>query len=54
MQKPKVSIGTVFPAGKVVSIRKDGAILETPSGDKFFSQQQIERFINDERSIQQA
>ena len=54
MQKPIVSLGTVFPAGKVVAIRKDGVILETPSGEKFFSQQQIERFINDSRSVSQA
>ena len=53
-QKPVVSIGHVFPAGKVVAINNDGVMLETSRGVKKFSFSQIERFTNDERSLSQA
>tara|TARA_R110000824_G_scaffold160660_1_gene335553 strand:- start:1307 stop:1465 length:159 start_codon:yes stop_codon:yes gene_type:complete len=52
MQTPIVKIGTQFPAGKVVAIRKDGVDLETPKdGVKTFSLTQIERFINVKRAL---
>ena len=54
VQKPIVRIGTEFPCGKVVAITKDGVDIETPEGVKKFSFNQIERFINDCRSLSQA
>ena len=54
-QKPVVGIGSKFPAGKVVAIKNDHVVLETPkSGQKKFSFTQIERFIYDARSLSQA
>ena len=54
MQKPIVSKGTVFPAGTVVAIKKDHVLLDTNDGIKKFSFSQIERFLDDSRSISQA
>ena len=54
MQKPIVKVGTVFPAGTVVAIKKDHVLLDTKEGVKKFTFSQIEGFTNDERSIQQA
>ena len=54
MQTPIVSKGTVFPAGTVVAIKKDHVLLDTEDGIKEFSFSQIERFINDSRSVSQA
>jgi hypothetical protein len=53
-QKPLVGIGTELPCGKVVAITKGGVSIETPEGVKKFSFNQIERFINDCRSLSQA
>jgi len=53
-QKPHVHIGTEFPAGKVVAIKNDSVMLETSEGVKKFSFSQIERFINDARSLSEA
>tara|TARA_B100000287_G_scaffold366045_1_gene361111 strand:- start:465 stop:614 length:150 start_codon:yes stop_codon:yes gene_type:complete len=49
-----VSKGTVFPAGTVVAIKKDHVLLDTNDGIKKFSFSQIERFIDDSRSLSQA
>ena len=54
MQTPIVSKGTVFPAGTVVAIKKDHVLLDTEDGIKEFSFSQIERFIDDSRSVSQA
>ncbi len=54
MQTPIVSKGTVFPAGTVVAIKKDHVLLDTSEGVKSFTFSQIERFINDRRSVSQA
>lgn len=54
MQSPVVSVGTIFPAGKVVAIVKDGVLIETPEGVKKFSFTQVERFVNELRSLSQA
>ena len=54
MQTPIVKKGTVFPAGTVVAIKKDHVLLDTNDGIKEFSFSQIERFINDSRSVSQA
>ena len=55
MQNPIVRIGTEFPAGTVVAIKNDHVILEASTGNrKKFSFTQIERFINDARSLSQA
>jgi len=54
-QKPIVGIGTEFPAGKVVAIKHDHVLLETPNeGVKSFTFSQVERFINVERTLSQA
>lgn len=53
-QKPIVGVGHQFPAGKVVAIKSDHVLLETEEGVKQFSFTQIERFIDDERFVQQA
>jgi hypothetical protein len=53
-QTPTVVVGTVFPAGKVVAIKSDHVLVETPEGVKRFSFQQIERFVSDQRSLSQA
>jgi ribosomal protein L27 len=53
-QKPVVSIGTEFPAGKVVAINNDHVLIDTAKGVKQFSFSQVERFIHDARSISQA
>jgi hypothetical protein len=49
-----VSKGTVFPAGTVVAIKKNHVLLDTNDGIKKFSFSQIERFIDDSRSLSQA
>mgnify|MGYP006883067724 CR=1 FL=1 len=54
MQSPIVSVGTEFPAGKVVAIKSNHVVLETPKGVKQFSFSQIEGFVNDQRSLSQA
>jgi hypothetical protein len=51
---PIVKIGTEFPCGTVTSIVNDGVNIETPEGVKKFSFNQIERFINDARTLSQA
>ena len=53
-QTPIVNIGTEFPAGTVVAIKFDHVILNTHAGEKSFTFTQIERFINEARSISQA
>ena len=54
-QKPDVGIGSKLPAGKVVAIKNNHVVLETPMGrQKKFSFTQIERFTHDERSLSQA
>lgn len=53
-QKPIVGVGHQFPAGKVIAINNDHVLLETEEGVKQFSFTQIERFIYDERFVQQA
>ena len=64
MQNPIVKIGTELPQGTVVAIRRIvgsngklllyGVDLNTQQGVKTFSLSQIERFINDARSLSQA
>jgi len=54
MQKPIVKVGTEFPVGKVVAIKKDHVLVETPEGVKKFTFSQIEGFTNDDRFISQA
>jgi hypothetical protein len=44
-------VGTEFPCGKVVAIKKDGVDIDTPQGVKQFSFTQVERFINDARTL---
>lgn len=51
-QTPLINIGTELPAGKVVAIKSDHVLIETPQGVKPFSFTQIERFINELRSLQ--
>ncbi len=53
-QTPIVAIGTEFAAGKVVAIKYNTVLLETPEGVKEFSFSQVERFINDSRFVSQA
>ena len=53
-QKPVVAIGTKFAAGKVKAINNDHVLLDTAEGVKSFTFSQIERFINDSRSLSQA
>ena len=53
-QKPIVGVGTTFPAGTVEAINSDHVLLKTSEGVKKFSFNQIERFINDCRSLSQA
>ena len=52
--KPICGIGTEFPAGKVVAIKSDHVLIDTAEGVKQFSFSQVERFINDRRSVSQA
>ena len=52
--QPICGIGTEFPAGKVIAIKNDHVLLDTENGVKKFSFSQIERFINDSRSVSQA
>jgi hypothetical protein len=52
--KPIVKVGTQFPMGVVTSIVNDGVNIETSEGVKKFSFNQIERFINDARTLSQA
>lgn len=47
-QKPIVGIGTQFPAGRVVAIRKDGILLDTHNGVKLVSFSDVERFVQDD------
>jgi hypothetical protein len=44
-KKPNVGIGTKFPAGKVVAIKKDHVELDTEEGIKEFTFSQIEAFV---------
>jgi hypothetical protein len=53
-QKPIVGIGTVFPAGTVEAINSDHVLLKTLEGVKKFSFTQVERFIDERRSLSQA
>ena len=53
-QKPVVGIGTVFPAGTVEAINSDHVLLQTLEGVKKFSFTQVERFIDEQRSLSQA
>jgi len=53
-QKPIVAVGTVLAAGTVKAINNDHVLIDTEEGVKEFSLQQVERFINDARSISQA
>lgn len=53
-QKPIVGIGHEFPAGKVVAIRNDNVLIDTKDGVKEFSFTQVERFVNEQRSVSQA
>ncbi len=50
-QKPLCRVGTEFPCGKVVAIKRDGVDIETSQGVKRFSFTQVERFINDARTV---
>ena len=53
-QKPIVAVGTKFAAGTVKAINNDHVLIDTTEGVKKFSLQQVERFINDARSLSQA
>ena len=53
-QKPLCAVGTEFPCGKVVAIKNDGVDIETPQGVKKFSFTQVERFVYDARTAQEA
>ena len=53
-QKPIVAVGTVLAAGTVKAINNDHVLIDTTEGVKKFSLQQVERFINDARSLSQA
>jgi hypothetical protein len=50
-QNPICGIGTELPQGKVVAITKNGVSIETPQGVEQFNFTQIERFINDARTV---
>ena len=52
--KPIVKVGTQFPMGVVRAILNDGVNIETSEGVKKFSFNQIERFINDARTLSNA
>ena len=52
--QPICGVGTEFPAGKVVAIKSNGVLIDTAEGVKLFSFSQVERFINDRRSVSQA
>lgn len=54
VQKPIVAVGTVLAAGTVKAINNDHVLIDTQEGVKEFSLQQVERFINDARSLSQA
>ena len=53
-QKPIVALGTELAAGTVVAIKNNGVLIDTAEGVKEFSLQQVERFVNDARSLSQA
>ena len=53
-QKPICRVGTEFPAGTVVAIKNNEVLIDTAEGVKEFSLQQVERFVNDARSLSQA
>ena len=53
-QKPVVSIGTEFAAGKVKAINNDHVLIDTSEGVKKFSFSQAERFVHEQRSLSQA
>ena len=53
-QKPIVAVGTKLAAGKVKAINNDHVLIDTQEGVKKFSLQQVERFVNDARSLSQA
>ena len=53
--EPDCGIGTELPCGTVVAVNKDHVLVDT--GDesvKSFSFSQVERFINELRSVSQA
>ena len=52
--RPIVAVGTELAAGTVKAINNDHVLIDTAEGVKKFSLQQVERFINDARSISQA
>ena len=52
--KPIVAVGTELAAGTVKAIKNDHVLIDTTEGVKKFSLQQVERFINDARSLSQA
>jgi len=53
-QQPIVAIGTEFPAGTVTAIKHDHIVMNTSQGVKTFTFAQIERFINELRSLSGA
>tara|TARA_A100001391_G_scaffold178085_1_gene142375 strand:+ start:456 stop:629 length:174 start_codon:yes stop_codon:yes gene_type:complete len=53
-QKPIVALGTELAAGTVVAIKNNEVLIDTAEGVKEFSLQQVERFVNDARSLSQA
>jgi hypothetical protein len=53
-QKPDVAIGHQFAAGTVVAIKSNGVLIDTDEGVKEFSFSQVERFLNDQRSLSEA
>jgi len=52
--RPIVAVGTELAAGTVKAIKNDHVLIDTTEGVKKFSLQQVERFINDARSLSQA
>tara|TARA_Y100000361_G_scaffold37396_1_gene32036 strand:- start:573 stop:746 length:174 start_codon:yes stop_codon:yes gene_type:complete len=52
--RPIVAVGTELAAGTVKAINNDHVLIDTAEGVKKFSLQQVERFINDARSLSQA
>tara|TARA_R100001230_G_C5525219_1_gene61063 strand:+ start:260 stop:433 length:174 start_codon:yes stop_codon:yes gene_type:complete len=52
--RPIVAVGTELAAGTVKAIKNDHVLIDTAEGVKKFSLQQVERFINDARSLSQA
>ena len=53
--KPECGIGTELPCGTVVAVNKDHILVDTGNESvKSFSFSQVERFINELRSVSQA